>query len=114
MEGNVTQQTKDIIKLSYNDKHISHILTDERINEMTQVSKRYPFTKLPVCNHCEALGMWGFTKLQEPAGYCHRCGTITVKPISYAEYLVSGYDLPSNMSAEKKEEIKVRRSLIID
>ena len=114
MGDNTTQQVKDIIKLSYNNKHIKHILSDKKINEMTQLEQRYPLTRLPVCNHCEALGLWGFTKMQEPAGYCQKCGTITVDPISYAEYLINGYDLASNMSAEKKEEIKVRRSLIID
>ena len=113
MEDNRTQQIKDIVKLSYNDKHITHVLSNEKVNEMTQLQQRYPITKLPVCNKCEALGLWGFTKMKEPAGYCERCGTITVKPICYAEYLVQGYDLPDTMSAEKKEEIKVKRSLIV-
>ena len=113
MERNITQQAKDIIKLSYNDKHIVHVLSNEKVNEMTQLSQRYPITRLPVCNHCEALGLWGFTKMKEPAGYCEKCGTITVGPISYAEYLVAGHDLPGTMNAEKKEEIRVRRSLIV-
>ena len=76
MEGNITQQAKDIIKLSYNDKHIVHVLSNEKVNEMTQLSQRYPITRLPVCNHCEALGLWRFTKMKEPAGYCEKCGTM--------------------------------------
>ena len=113
MEGRNNISKSDIIKLSYNDNHIRHVLSNDKVNEMTQIENRYPISRLPVCNHCEALGIWGFTKMREPAGYCEKCGTITVGPISYAEYLVSGYDLPDNMSSEKKSEIKARRSLII-
>lgn len=106
---------KEFLKISYNNKHIQHILSVEKVNEMTQVERRYPMSRLPVCNHCEALALWS-RPLDDgnPTGTCLKCGTVTVNPISLAEYLVAGYDLPMDMSAKEKEEIKVKRSLVVD
>lgn len=107
----------DLMKISINNKHIQHVLSVDRINEMTQIEQRYPITRLPVCNHCEALALWSKTKVDNQikrTATCLKCGYITYEPITYAEYLVSGYDLPDSMNSEQKEEIKVKRSLVID
>lgn len=115
MQVDRSYKNRDFLKISYNDKHIKHCLSVEKVNEMTQVEKRYPMARLPVCNHCEALALWS-RPLEDgrATGTCLKCGTITIDPINLAEYLVSGYDLPMDMSAETKEEIKVKRSLIVD
>lgn len=106
---------KSFLKISYNDKHMKHVLSVEKVNEMTQVERRYPMSRLPVCNHCEALALWSRPlENGNRTGTCLKCGTVTVNPISLAEYLVAGYDLPMDMSAKEKEEIKVKRSLVVD
>jgi len=105
----------NLIKISYANTHIRHCLSVEKVHEMTQVEKRYPIARLPMCNHCEAVALWSpMTGDGKRTGTCLNCGTVTIDPITFSEYLVAGYDLPMNMSAEQKEEIKVRRSLMVD
>lgn len=69
--------------------HLKHVLTNEMIAKMTVLEGRFPLTKLPVCGHCEKLAMWG----KDGCGICPDCGTITTKPLTYAEYLADGYDI---------------------
>ena len=107
----------DILKISTNDKHMKHILTNKRVEEMTMVQKVFPITGLPVCGHCEGLGFWGKVKVGNnmgtKTGTCWMCGTVTLNPVTYGEYLVAGYDLPDRMSFEEKEEIRTKRAVAI-
>ena len=80
---------------------------------MTLIEKRFPLTKLPVCGACEKLAMWG----NGMQGICRSCGTITKNPITYSEYLASGYDIDSTGATAKcvlREEKKVREIILPD
>jgi hypothetical protein len=87
---------------------------------MTVTENRFPFTKLPVCGHCEGLGLWSYDPItKNPVGICRACGTVTKKPITYSTYLATGYDVDTTgdtfrkmlLKDRKKEELK--RQLIL-
>ncbi len=83
-------QHNRLIKILFgNQKHFSHVMTDPQIKQMTDIEGRYPLTRLPVCGHCERLGMWD----KGGVGVCKHCGTITKNPVTYSTYLASGYDV---------------------
>jgi hypothetical protein len=76
------------------NKHLKHVLTDDDIKQMTMIEGRFPLTKLPVCGHCEKLGLWHRDPYtQKNVGVCRSCGAVTKKPVTYSSYLASGYDV---------------------
>lgn len=103
-----------LIKVCLNgNKHLKHVLTIPEINRMTMIEDRFPLTKLPVCGGCERLGFWG----RGMQGVCKYCGTITKKPLTYSEYLASGYDIDATGQTAKKvlrEEKEVREIILPD
>lgn len=87
-------QHNRLIKVLFDgSKHLKHVLSDQEILDMTMIEGRFPLTKLPVCGHCEALGLWTKDTNGKPMGYCKKCGSYTRKPLTYSSYLASGYDL---------------------
>lgn len=89
----------ELIKVCFDgNKHLKHVLSQEEIKTMTMIENRYPLTQLPVCGHCEKLGMWG----RGMVGICRECGTITKNPVNYATYLASGYDLDATGAIAKE------------
>ena len=86
------QEHNELIKVVFDgNKHLKHVLSADEIRQMTVMENRFPLTKLPVCGHCEKLGMWS----KGMQCTCKSCGTITKKPITYSTYLASGYDVDS-------------------
>lgn len=89
-----TQKNQLLICNFQNNKHLKKVLTDEQIVNMTIIEDRFPLSKLPVCNHCESLGLWDKDSITgKPVGYCKKCGTISTKPVTYSTYLARGYDI---------------------
>lgn len=90
-----TRRHNQLIKYVFGgNKHLKKVLSDQQILDMTVVESRFPLTKLPVCGHCEALGLWTKDVLtNKPVGYCKACGTYTRKPLTYSTYLAAGYDI---------------------
>ena len=88
------QEHNQLIKVLFDgNKHLKHVLSDEEIKQMTIIEGRFPLTKLPVCAHCEKLGLWHKDSTGKPIGYCRQCGTITKKPVTYSTYLAQGMDI---------------------
>lgn len=86
----------NILKVVFDgNKHLKHVLSDEDIRQMTLIENRFPLSKLPVCGHCEKLGLWSKGIKGEPVGICRVCGTITKHPITYSTYLASKMDVDS-------------------
>jgi len=85
----------DIIKVVFDgNKHLKHVLSNEEIRTMTLTEDRFPLTKLPVCGHCEKLGLWSRDALtKKPIGICKSCGSITKSPVTYSSYLASKMDV---------------------
>jgi hypothetical protein len=106
----------NILKYVFNgNKHLKHVLSDEDIKQMTLIENRFPLTKLPVCGHCEKLGLWSRGSKGEPVGVCRVCGTITKHPITYSTYLSKKMDVDPTgdtfrrmLNTEKKREEKKR------
>lgn len=83
----------EIIKCVFDgNKHLKHVLSSKEIQEMTVIENRFPLTKLPVCGHCEKLGLWSHSG-GKPVGICKSCGTITKSPVTYSSYLASKMDV---------------------
>lgn len=84
-----------IIKVIFDgNKHLKHVLDNDEIKQMTLIENRFPLTKLPVCGHCEKLGLWGKDSItKKPIGVCKSCGSITQTPITYSTYLASRMDV---------------------
>lgn len=102
------RQHNQLVKVLFDgSKHLNHVLSDQDILDMTMIESRFPLTKLPVCGHCEALGLWTKDSKGKPMGYCKKCGTYTRKPLTYSTYLASGYDID-------KTGDNFRRMLIVD
>lgn len=84
------QEHNQLIKVHFEgSKNLKHVLSMDEINRMTMIEGRFPLTKLPVCSHCERLGLWGVGMIC----VCKHCGSLTKRPITYATYLASGYDV---------------------
>lgn len=77
--------------------HGRHFLTGDLVRKMTLIENRYPLAKLPMCGRCEKAALWTGTEDGGMAGYCEECGTTTTNPITYAEYLSQGHDLPGHL-----------------
>lgn len=88
-------QHNQILKVIFDgSKHLNHVLDNDQIKKMTLYEGRFPLTKLPVCGHCEKLGLWHKDELtKKPVGVCTACGAITRKPLTYSSYLAAGYDI---------------------
>lgn len=87
-----------LIKICFNgNKHFKHVLKQDDIKNMTLIENRFPLTKLPVCGSCESLAYWC-----RGEGYCKKCGTITKNPLTYSNYLGSGYDIDATGQTAKK------------
>lgn len=79
-----------LIKICFDgSKHLKHVMTSEEIKKLSIIEGKYPMTRLPVCGSCEKLAYWH----KNGTAYCPSCGTITKSPITYAQYLASGYDV---------------------
>jgi Zn ribbon nucleic-acid-binding protein len=89
----INQHNNLLLKVFDENKHVKHVLKNEDIKRMAVVEGRFPFSKLPVCNHCEKLGMWHRDSLGNPVGFCNACGTISKKAMTYSEYLAKGLDI---------------------
>lgn len=89
------QKHHNILKVIFDgNKHLKHVLSDNEITQMTLIENRFPLTKLPVCGHCEKLGLWSKDVLtQKPIGVCRSCGAITKRPLTYSTYLASKMDV---------------------
>ena len=85
----------NIIKIIFDgNKHLKHVLSDKEIVQMTLIEDRFPLTKLPVCGHCEKLGLWSKDILTKKLiGVCRSCGSITKNPVAYSTYLASKMDV---------------------
>lgn len=88
-----TAQHNQIIKVVFDgNKHLKHVLSSQEIKDLTMIENRFPLTKLPVCGHCEKLGLWSQSG-GKPIGICKSCGSITKSPITYSTYLASKMDV---------------------
>lgn len=98
-----------IYKCYKGNPHLKHVLLSEDIQKMTMIEGRFPLTKLPVCSHCESLGLWHHDSQDNEIGVCTKCGTYTKFPMTYSEYLATGYDVDKtgetfrNMFESEKE-----------
>jgi hypothetical protein len=101
------QQHNNIINVIFDgNKHLKHVLSDQDIAQMTMIEGRFPLTKLPVCGHCEKLGLWhkdSYT--QKIVGVCRSCGAITKSPITYSTYLASRMDVDETGDTFRKMAI---------
>lgn len=104
-----TRQHNDlIIKCYQGNSHLKHILTQADIHKMAVIEEGFPLTKLPVCSHCEGLGLWHKGRNGETLGVCRKCGTYTKDPLTYSNYLAKNYDVDKtgatfrNMSKAEK------------
>lgn len=83
------EQHNNLFKCVFDgSKHLKHVLDSKEINKLAMIEKRYPVTRLPVCGHCEKLAYWHHNH----TAWCPKCGTYTMKPITYSDYLASGFD----------------------
>lgn len=112
--ANIAQHNNLLKCMVGGQAHFRHILTNDRISKMTMIEGRYPITRLPVCEHCERLAMWSGTNAQgEKIATCPHCGTRTVNPFTYAEYLLHGYDIDgTDRGAATEIEIAARRKIL--
>lgn len=98
-------QHNQLIKICFDgSNHLKHVLSNEEIKNMTLLEERFPLTKLPVCGCCEKLAMWG----KDMCGVCRSCGTITKNPMTYSNYLASGYDIDAT-GATAREVLNKRQ-----
>lgn len=101
-----------LIKVCFDgSKHLNHVMSAEEIKNLAVIEDRYPLTRLPVCGHCERLGLWH----HGGQAYCPSCGTYTRRPITYAQYLASGYDVDATGATAKLvlEQERSKRALIL-
>lgn len=93
--------------------HYRHMLTDDTVRRMTMVENRCSVAKQPMCGFCERVALWNRGPDGRPVAYCHACGSTTLNPITYAEYLANGYDLPDvvKRSPQGQELLRVQRML---
>lgn len=104
-------QHNNILKVVFDgNKHFKHVLSDQEIIDMTVIEGRFPLTKLPVCGHCERLGLWHKDELtKKPVGVCKSCGTITRKPVPYSSYLASKMDIDATGDSFRKMALVDRK-----
>lgn len=105
-------QHNQLVKICFSgNKHLKHVLSNDEIKNMTLLEERFPLTKLPVCGNCEKLAMWG----RDMQGVCRSCGTITKNPITYSNYLASGYDIDATGQTAKNilQQRQVASALIL-
>ena len=70
--------------------HRRHLMTGSLSARLALMEKRYPAVRLPMCEHCECLALWGRNELGEGVGVCAECGTVTLNPMTYGEYMLNG------------------------
>jgi hypothetical protein len=106
-----TKKHHDIIKVIFNgNKHLKHVLSSEEVRQLTLVENRFPLTKLPVCGHCEKLGLWSKDSItKRPIGVCKSCGSITQQPITYSTYLASKMDVDPTGDTFKRMLVTERK-----
>ena len=90
-------------------KHFKHILTRDEYSKITQLEKRYPISRRPVCEGCESLAWWD----KGWQAFCPSCGTITKNPITLSEYYTKGCDLDKSGFARDKEVQLAQRDRIL-
>jgi len=97
------QHNNLIVKVLDGNKHVKHVLTTEEVKKLTMIEGRFPLTKLPVCNHCEKLGLWDRDRLTNKIiGRCKSCGSISYNPITYATYLTQNLDVDATGETFRK------------
>lgn len=77
--------------------HARKVFTNDLVQRMSIIENRYPVAKLPMCERCERAALWHHNEKGEGVGYCKMCGTTTVNPMTYGEYLAQGEDLPMHV-----------------
>lgn len=99
--------------------HNRRLLTNEEMYKIQGIEYQVPIIKQPICEHCERVVMWdweiqnvGGRLVEIPLARCVHCGTITKNPLTYGEFLLNGYDMPSNMSPKQREQGRAARALI--
>jgi len=96
----------NLIKVVFDgNKHLKHVMSSKQIKKITVYENSYPLTRLPVCGHCEKLAYWN----KGGTAYCPTCGTYTKKPITYATYLASGYDIDETTCRWRLQQEKEKR-----
>ena len=101
-----------LIKVVFDgNKHLNHVLDNDQIRKMTMIEDKYPMSRLPVCGGCERLGFWD----RGGQAYCPSCGTYTKRPITYSQYLASGYDVDATGKTAKLvlEHERSKRSVVL-
>lgn len=100
-----------LLKVMDGSPHLRHILTSEKVKRMCLYENRYPFVKLPVCSGCERLGLWTKAPQGHKRCYCEVCGTYTLDPRTYAEYLSNGEDLDPHGKTFRELSVKMKTDL---
>ena len=104
------KQHNNLVKIQFgHSKYYKHVLTNGDVLRITNMENRFAISKMPVCAGCERLGLWHHGR----TCYCKHCGTITKNPITFAEYMVAGYDLDQTGLNRDAEPEKVVRSMIL-
>jgi hypothetical protein len=114
MKQDVFAPTNRLFKCINGDKsHFRHMLTNDTVRLMTMIEGRCSVAKQPMCGWCERVALWNRGSDGRPVAYCHVCGSTTSNPITYAEYLANGYDIPEveRKSPAGKEMLKVQHLL---
>ena len=102
------QQHNSLMKVVLDgNKHLNHVLTSDRIKQLTLYEGRYPLTRMPVCGHCEKLAYW----YRDKSAYCPSCGTYTKNAVTYSTYLATGYDIEAGF-ANKMLEMDKRNKIL--
>lgn len=108
--ANTREHNQMMEKLFVDVPHFNRLLTLPEISDMAHLEKRYPYAKLPVCEHCEGMAYWD----KGGKAVCPTCGKTTYSPITLSEYYVKGYDLDgTGMARGVKDVILEARQLIL-
>lgn len=113
----VKEHNNLIYKCYEGNPHIKHILLNDDINRIAMIEGRFPLTKFPVCSHCESLGLWHTDKNNKEVCVCTKCGTYTKNPMTYSEYLATGYDVDKTgetfrNTLKKDRDLRKRKELL--
>lgn len=100
----------NLIKVVFDgSKHLKHIMSAEQAAKVSAIEGRYPLSRMPVCGHCEKIGLWH----RGGTAYCPVCGTYTKHPITYSTYLASGYDIDKTTARWMLEKEQNKRKKVL-
>ena len=104
------EQHNNIVKVCFgHNKFYKHVLTNDAVIRITNMENRFAISKMPVCGSCERLGLWHKGR----TCYCKHCGTVTQNPITFAEYVVAGYDVDQTGFGKDSNYEMQARNLIL-